>query len=190
MVVNTSFAALSFPPPTFSQFNGKLEGPNYLVWTTQFLPILCTHELVGIVDGTKLCLPKFIIDESGKETLNLEFTIWNREDQCILSWINVTLSKKVMSKIYGLDTSRKVWSAQATKFSNDYRFQIANLKRQLLSLYQGSLTCLDYIKSTKVWPNQLAAVGKPILDEDLISFLLNGLNPSFNNFITTVSLLI
>jgi hypothetical protein len=149
MAVNTSFATPSFFLPTFSQFNGKLEGPNYLVWTTQFLPTLCTHELVGIVDGTKLCPPKFIIDESGKETLNLEFTIWNREDQRILSWINVTLSKKVMSTVYGLDTSRKVWSAQATKFSNDSRFRIANLKRQLLSLYQGSLTCLDYLSQPK-----------------------------------------
>jgi hypothetical protein len=59
----------------------------------------------------------------------------------------------------------------------------------LLSLHQGSLTCSEYIQSAKVWSDQLEAVGKPIPDEDLISFLLNGLNPSFNTFVTTISLL-
>jgi hypothetical protein len=51
------------------------------------------------------------------------------------------------------------------------------------------LTCSDYIQSAKVWYDQLAAVGKPIPDEYLISFLLNGLNPSYNTFVTTISLL-
>jgi hypothetical protein len=49
------------------------------------------------------------------------------------------------------------------------------------------LTYLEYIQSAKVWSDQLAAIGKPVLDEDLISFLLNGLNPSFNTFVATVS---
>jgi hypothetical protein len=108
-------------------------------WTTQFLPILRTHDLLGIV--------------------------------------------------YGLDTSKQVLSTLATKFANDSRSRIANLKRQLLSLHQCSLTYLEYIQSAKVWFDQLVAIGKPVLDEDLISFLLNGLNPSFNTFVTTVSLL-
>jgi hypothetical protein len=121
MAANTFFAAPSFSPPTLSQFNGKLEGPNYLGWKTQFMPILRTHELVGIVDGTEPCPDKLIIDSSGKEILNPEFTIWNRKDQCILSWINVTLSEKVLSTVYGLDTSKQVWSALATRFANDSR---------------------------------------------------------------------
>jgi hypothetical protein len=52
------------------------------------------------------------------------------------------------------------------------------------------LTCSDYIKSAKLWSDQLVAIGKPIADEDLIFFLFSDLNPSFNTFVTTVSLLI
>ena len=37
----------------------------------------------------------------------------------------------------------------------------------------------------KSWADQLAAVGKPIDDDDLISFIISGLNPSYNTFITT-----
>jgi hypothetical protein len=37
--------------------------------------------------------------------------------------------------------------------------------------------------------DQLVTVGKPILDEDLVTYLINGLNPLFNNFITTISIM-
>jgi hypothetical protein len=37
----------------------------------------------------------------------------------------------------------------------------------------------------KSWADQLATVGKPIDDDDLISFIISGLNPSFNAFIST-----
>jgi hypothetical protein len=116
-----SAVASTFSPPTLSQFNGKLEGPNYLAWTTQFLPILCTHDMLSIVDGSEPCPPKLIKDDKGMDTLNIEFSIWNKKDQCILSWINLTLSEKVLSTVYGLDTSRQVWNTLATKFANDSR---------------------------------------------------------------------
>jgi hypothetical protein len=34
----------------------------------------------------------------------------------------------------------------------------------------------------------MAAVGRPLEDEDLINFIIGGLNPSFNTFVTSVSL--
>jgi hypothetical protein len=67
----------------------------------------------------------------------------------ILSWINITLSKKVLSTIYGLDTSRQVWFALANQFANQSKTQIANLKTQLQSLHQGSKSCSDYIQAAK-----------------------------------------
>jgi hypothetical protein len=60
---------------------------------------------MGFIYGSKPCPPKFLSDDINKQTLNSEFTIWQRKDHTILSWINITLSKKVLSTIYGLDTS-------------------------------------------------------------------------------------
>jgi hypothetical protein len=39
-----------------------------------------------------------------------------------------------------------------------------------------------------MWSDQLAAVGKPLDDEDIINFIIGGLNPSFNTFVTSFSL--
>jgi hypothetical protein len=38
--------------------------------------------------------------------------------------------------------------------------------------------------------DQLAVIGKPIDDDDLINFVMSGLNPTFNAFVTTFTLLL
>jgi hypothetical protein len=176
----------TLPSPNLN-FHEKLEGPNYIGWLTQFLPILRSTDSMGIIDGSEPCPPKFLADNS--DTPNPEFALWQRRDQTILSWINITLSKKVLSSIYGLDTSRQVWLALANQFANQSKTRIANLKKKLQSLHQGSKSCSEYIQAAKEYSDQLAAAGKPIPDEDLITYLTNGLNPSFNSFITSFSIM-
>lgn len=43
----------------------------------------------------------------------------------------------------------------------------------------------EYLRVAKVWADQLAIVGHPIDDEDLISFIISDLNPIYNSFITS-----
>lgn len=49
--------------------------------------------------------------DQASETLNPEFTLWEKKDQYILSWFIATLSEKVVSTVYGLNASRQVWNA-------------------------------------------------------------------------------
>ena len=53
---------------------------------------------------------------------------------------------------------------------------------------QDARTCTEYLQMSKSWADQLVDVGKPVDEDDLISFILSGLNPSFNVFITTFNL--
>lgn len=93
-----------------------------------------------------------------------------------------------MSTVYGLDTSKQVWTALANRFASQSHSRIAHLKRQLQNLTQGSKTCSEHLQTAKSLANQLVVVGKPLPKDDLISYALNGLNPSFNHFITSFSL--
>jgi hypothetical protein len=61
------------------------------------------------------------------------------------------------------------------------------LKHQLQNLQQGSLTCASYLTEAKFLADQLSAVGKPVDDDDLISFIIGGLNSTFTQFITSYS---
>jgi hypothetical protein len=77
---------------------------------------------------------------SVRETLvaNPDHALWHRKDQFLLSWINATLAEKVLSTVYGMTTSRQVWSHLAKKFASQSKSHIAHhLKRQLQHLHQG-----------------------------------------------------
>jgi hypothetical protein len=87
----------------------KLDGNNYLMWLSQFLPVLRRNKLLGIVDGSLWCPPKFPLDFQvmDSSTINLEYVLWIKKDQYLLSWINATLIEKVLATVYGLNTSKQ-----------------------------------------------------------------------------------
>jgi hypothetical protein len=89
---------------------------------------------MGIVDGSKPCPPKFLPGDDGKEMLNTAYSIWQKKDQYVLSWISVHLSESVLSTIYGLQTSQEFWTSLATKFASSTRSHVSHLKCQLQTL--------------------------------------------------------
>jgi hypothetical protein len=167
----------------------KLEGHNYLNWTTQFIPALKSHDLLSIVDGSEACPTQFLVDSTGKLTsdINPTYLVWQKKDQFILAWLNATLDEKVLSTVYGLTTSTQVWNALATRFAPQSRSRIIHLKRQLQTLQQGNKSCSDHLLTAKHLSDQLSAVAKPVDNENLISYIVGGLNPIFTTFITSLS---
>jgi len=96
----------TFVPPNLASFtNTKLDGPNYMSWLFLVVPILKSHDFMGIVDGSEPCPPQFVPDDQGKDVLNPDYSLWNKKDQFILSWLNTALNESVLSTLYGLHTS-------------------------------------------------------------------------------------
>ncbi|KAL6324586.1 hypothetical protein AAG906_013398 [Vitis piasezkii] len=78
-----------FAPPNIGHLVSiKLSDTNYLIWSSQIVPVLKSHDLMGFVDGSEPCPSKSLDERS-----------------CVLSWINATLSDKVLASAYGI-TSR------------------------------------------------------------------------------------
>jgi hypothetical protein len=179
-----------FSPTSLLWSPSNLRGPNYKTWSFTVIPILKSHDLMGIVDGTEPCPPQFLPSTTEKEepSLNPAFSLWVKKDQFILGWINITLAESVLSAIYGLQTSHQVWKFLATKFASPSRTRIVQLRRQLQTLKQGSKSCAEYVNFAKLLTHQLATVGKAIDDDELITYILVGLNPSFNPFVVSLSL--
>jgi hypothetical protein len=134
MAASTPNVVAFIPPNTTQNALLELESGNYTSWLTQINPILLTHDLIGFVDGIEPCPPKTIIDESGKVISNPEYSIWNKKDQYLLSVITASLSEKVLTIVYGLNTSHQAWTTLATKFASKSKSRISNLKKQLQSL--------------------------------------------------------
>jgi len=187
------FMASSSPNITFSIINHlisiKLDGSNYLGWVSQFLLVLRSNDLLGIVDGSESCPSKFLVDSNGQATLTVDpqFILWTKKDQYLLSWLNATLSETILPTVFGLNTSTKVWDSLANRFAAPNRSCVSHLKRQLQNLQQGNKSCVDYIHTAKGLANQLAVVGKPIEDDDLISHIIGGFSTAYTSFITSFS---
>ncbi|KAF5467872.1 hypothetical protein F2P56_012083 [Juglans regia] len=84
----------------------RLDGANYLNWTTQFVPILRSHDLMSIVDGSEPCPSQVVTDNEGKPTsvINTDYLLWQKKDQFILAWINDTLTEKEDEQPWFLDS--------------------------------------------------------------------------------------
>ena len=169
--------------PNFSQLF-KLEGPNHLGWVPQFQPILHGNDLLGLIEGTDLCPIQFLSDEGNIQTLNPTYIAWQKKDQLLPSWIIFSLSPSLVSSVYGLDTSHQAWTSLAARYAYESKSRVSHLKQQLQSLQQGSKTCTKYMKLAKELVDELATMKKPVEDDDLISFVVSGLNPLFNTFVT------
>jgi len=102
--------------------------------------------------------------------------------------MNVYLSESVLSTVYGLNSSKDALSALANRFASHSCSHVAYLKRQLQTLKQGFKTCFEFLQTAKLYAGQLAVAGKMIEDDELISYIISGLNLSFNSFITSFSL--
>jgi hypothetical protein len=155
-------------------------------WVSHFTPILKAHELIGFIDGSEPCPPKFLIDETGETTklVNPNYSLWQKKDQCLLSWFNTTMSDRMMSSLYGLNTAKQVWTTLATRYASQSNARITYLKRQLQTLNQGSKSYSEFLGEIKSCAALLAAAGQSVEEEDLISYALGGLNSHYTTFIT------
>ena len=111
--------AESFQIPNISPLISiKLDGTNYLQWTSQFLPLLRSYELLSIVDGSELCPTKPTTTVEDKQVVNPAYVLWNKKDQLVLSWLIAILTSNILSTVYGLNTSRQVWMSLGAHYAS------------------------------------------------------------------------
>jgi hypothetical protein len=133
------------------------------------------------MEGSKPVLEKTNVDG----TTNAAYTIWYKKDQALLGLFLFSIRPNLVALFYGQNTSKQVWNALKIKFFNQSRSHITHMRRQLQTIIQGSKNCSTYLEDAKSITDQLAATGKIIDDQDLISFILRGLNQEYNSFITS-----
>lgn len=118
--------------------------------------------------------------------INPEYEKWLTKDQQLLSYINNSLSKEVLAQVATLTTSAAVWATLENMFSAQSRARITNLRMQMANCRKGSLTAVAYFAKMKALGDELAAAGRPVSDEELITFILAGLDLDYNALVQSV----
>jgi hypothetical protein len=167
-------------PPLGGKVSEKLTRENFLLWKAQLMPAIQGANLVPILDGMSRAPPTTVelIYKDGKKTVasNLESKRWMAQDQQLLSYILNSLTSDILAQVAMLTSSAPVWEVLETMHSTQFRARITNLRMQLVTCKKGSMTATTYFSNTKKLGDELAAAGKVLEDEEMVTLILVGLN--------------
>ncbi|CAN0858621.1 Retrovirus-related Pol polyprotein from transposon RE1 [Linum grandiflorum] len=157
--------------PSNPQLTIKLHPTNYLIWRAQFLPLLHLHHLIGHIDGTTPAPPPMFASAP-----NPAYGAWYERDWLVLTWITLSLSKAVMPNIINKSTAMDAWTFLASVYASSSAVQICHLRASLHHISRGSDSAHIYLQKAKAIFDQLMILGSAVLEDELVSSVLAGLD--------------
>ena len=159
----------------------KLTPTNYLTWRAQFNALLIGYDLMQYVDGTYPAPPTTI-----NNIINPAHTFWIRQDQLLLHSIIASVSEHIMPLIASATNSRMAWEKLKTLYANRSRSRVMSLKEQLTATTRGSKSVREFLNTMRGISDELAIIGEPPSDIDLVVHILNGIGPAFKEIAAAI----
>jgi hypothetical protein len=182
----TSFA----PIPLHHAVTVRLKKTNYLIWRGQLLPHLRSNQLLGFLDGTISAPAKQIVSSSadGAQLVpNPEYVKWFNQDQQLLSGLLSSMSEEILPDVNDSGTSKEAWDKLQRMFGSATRARVVQIRVDLATAKKGDLSAGDYFSRIKGLASELAAANSPISDDEVIVYLLAGLGPDYDSFVTSMT---
>ena len=163
----------------------KLTPSNYPLWREQVLSLAESQDLVHHLTNEVPAPTKFVTqntdttDEGNtSSTLTKEFIAWQKSDRLLRGWIIGTLSEEVLRLVIGLEMASTVWEALKDAYAQNSQEREFTLRQQLTYLRKDETKSItNHIQTFKGLCDNLAAIGKPIPDQEKVFCLLTSLSP-------------
>jgi uncharacterized membrane protein YgcG len=133
--------------------------------------------------------PKEIVVKHGdkeEKEANLEYTRWLALDQQVLSYLLSTMTRDVMLQVATATTAAELWAAVEEIFSSQSRARAMNTRIALATLKKGNMSANDYVAKMKALADEMAGAGKPIGDDELVGYILMGLDEEYNPLVSAI----
>ncbi|MFV0960687.1 hypothetical protein QML37_30065, partial [Klebsiella pneumoniae] len=172
----------------------KLSNDNYVLWKRQILPFIRSHGLAGHLDKGSPVPPIIILrdvtGDDGKVSQvhvhNPDYEVWFQRDQSVVAYLTATLSDRVLQIVPDNITAAELWDKLALSFSQVSESRALQLKWQFQSMRKGTKSVSDFLGDLQQVTDQLAAIGCPISDRDMVQQVLGSLGPEFRMFCTAL----
>jgi hypothetical protein len=187
--MHPSVHASSFQPHTH-HITPKLRHDNYTLWRFLITNFLEGHTLFRFVDGTNPRPPPKLLGATTSMADNPAFQTWYHQDKLVLSSIVSTLEEGVLPHILNLSSSRDVWLTLETLFSAHSQAHIVQTRYQLATMKKSSQTVADYFSKAQSLAHNLATIGQPFQESELVSYLLAGPSTDYDPLVTSVTVII
>ena len=163
----------------------KLAKNNYALWKLQVLPAVRGAQLTGYLDGKTVAPPVQIDGKEGKQ-LNPEYTEWVTKDQNLLSYLLSTLSRDALSAVSTCVTAAQVWSTLEGIYASQTRARAVNTRIAFATTKKENLTITEYVGKMKALGDNVTSAGTPLGDEELVQYVLAGLDMEYNPIVSAV----
>ncbi|KAH9619915.1 hypothetical protein KSS87_011603 [Heliosperma pusillum] len=164
----------------------KLTPLTFLPWKTQIESILFGYDLVKYLDGSHPLPPPTITTTpaatstdptpESKTIPNPAHQSWLRLDRLLYGALLGTIPPTVSPLVIRSTTAKEAWDILSATYANPSRGHILQIKERLNSLTKNTQPISDYMQAIKACTDQLAIMGKPMDQEDIISKTLKGLD--------------
>ncbi|KAG5568347.1 hypothetical protein H5410_064636 [Solanum commersonii] len=148
----------SSSPNLAHQLHVKLTSSNYLLWKTQFMPMIFACGLNQHIDGTTQIPTQFLDDTNTKS--NPAYIVWLCEDQIVLSWIVASVSESILPQLVEATTAHAAWDKLVATYASGSRPYIRELKSQLHTLRHDNVSIESYVLKAKGIADKLATPAK------------------------------
>ncbi|CAN1775445.1 Retrovirus-related Pol polyprotein from transposon RE1 [Linum perenne] len=184
-LVNGSSSPTAFliPPTTI-----RLGQDNFGLWRSTVLATLEAFNLESFVlTPNPPQATRIVTSEDGESTpeINPAYTEWKQSDRFVLLWLRTTLSDQALALVVRSSTSNAAWMILEHNFQSQTRARRMQLTLELISLPKGALSMAEYLQKKRSIADDLASNLHPVSDEDLIAYILQGLDPSYGPFKTS-----
>jgi hypothetical protein len=146
---------------------------------------------MGLLDGTDAAPPKTVevedLNKNKVQAPNPDYVAWIARDQLVMRWLLNSLSPDILSHLLEVESTADDWTAINGMFTTASRTKAQHLRGKLNDTKKLTMTADQYYTKMKGFASKLLALGKPIDDDELLGYLLHGLEKDdYNPHITSV----
>ncbi|XP_012853644.1 PREDICTED: uncharacterized protein LOC105973169 [Erythranthe guttata] len=152
-----------------------LKNPNYQKWSHFFT-----------ITVGRFCLSDLQHGKPRPDSISADE--WQRADYLLQSWIYGTISDDLSSVVLSkTSTASDLWSAISSLFTDNKDYRAIQLEEKFKSLKTGVLSIHEYSQIIKTTADNLADVGNPISDKQLVLQTLHGLPTNYGTVANLIS---
>ena len=182
--------AESNPPPSFSSSSAfvhsiteKLTDSNFLQWRQQVEPVIKVHQLHRYLVCPNIPLRYASEADQDLGTVNPACTAWEIQDQMLLTWLQSSLCRSILSCILGSADVFQVWEKIHNNNQKLTKAKVCRLRTELWSTTLDNKSVSKFLLRIKALADALASVEDPITLEQHVDVILEGLPSNYNSVI-------
>jgi hypothetical protein len=160
------------------------------MWCAQVLSAICAAQLEGFIDDSDMAPQKTLeIEKDAKKLVipNPDYVVWCVHDQHVLTYLVTSLSWEVLVGVASNLMVVDMWTTISKSFTSQSRSRVLHLWNQLVATRKGDLSVAVYFSTMRGYKDEMATAGKPLDDNDVVSYILNGLDADYNSLIEHVN---